>query len=135
MFLLHLKQKFSLLGAPTLVLFSRDEYQKDKGNLFREHLVGSVDMEHLPPGVENYLEDLCRTSILEVIKTDEIDSLISQGLVKDHSHYEEILRDASRFLTHRCDPRCQRRVDHTGDPEKDFVCRKPHSLRDYLRHV
>ena len=91
MFLLHLKQKFSLLGAPTLVLFSCDIYQKDKGNFFHEHLVGSVDMEHLPPGVENYLEDLCRTSILEVIKTDEIDSLISRGLVRDYSHYEEIL--------------------------------------------
>ena len=120
LFLLHLKQKFSLLGAPTLALFSRDEYQPEKGNLFHEHLVGSADLEHLPSGVDNYLEDLCRTSVLEVIKTDEIESLIRQGLVRDYSHYEEIVRDASKFLTHRCDPRCQRRVDHTGDPKKDL---------------
>ena len=77
-------------------------------------------MEHLPSGVDNYLEDLCRTSVLEVIKTDEIESLIRQGLVRDYSHYEEIVRDASKFLTHRCDPRCQRRVDHTGNPQKDL---------------
>ena len=117
LFLLHLKQKFSLLGAPTLVLFSRDEYQKDKANLFQEHLVGAADMARLPPGAENDSDELCRTSVLEVIKTDEIRSLIDRGLVRDYSRYEEILRDASSFLTHRCDARCQRRVDHTGDLE------------------
>ena len=44
LFLLHLKQKFSLLGAPTVALFSRDEYQKDKGNLLHKHLVVSIDI-------------------------------------------------------------------------------------------
>ena len=50
--------------------------------------------------------------------------------MRDCSDYEEILRDTKAILSHHCDQRCQRRIDHTGDDSKDFVCRKPHSLRD-----
>ena len=34
-----------------------------------------------------------------------------------------------------CDARCQRKVDHTEDPGKDFVCRKPHSVRDLPKNL
>ena len=65
------------------------------------------------------MEDLCHTSVLEVIKTEEVQPLIDQGLVKDHSEYEDILQDEKTILSHHCDQRCQRRIDHSGDISKD----------------
>ena len=83
MFLIHLKHGFSLLEAPTLALFSRDKHQKGSGNPFHEHGLEAVDKSKLPQGANNYLEELCRTSMLEIIKTEEIQPLIDQGLVRD----------------------------------------------------
>ena len=94
-----------------------------------------MDKSKLGPAAQKFLEESCCTSVLEIIKTEEIQPLIDRGLVRDRSEYEEILQDAKAILSHHCDQRCQIRIDHTGDFSKVFVCRKPHSLRDSLGNL
>ena len=73
---------------------------------------------------------MCRTSVLEITKIEEVKPLIDLGLVKDRSEYEEMVRDAKAIMSHYCDQRFQRRINHTGGILKDFICRKPYLLRE-----
>ena len=52
-------------------IFTRDEYQGDAGNLCHNHLICAVDKNTLNPTSDMYLQDLIRTSAMEIIKVDE----------------------------------------------------------------
>ena len=52
-------------------IFARDEYQGDAGNLCHNHLICAVDKNTLNPTSDMYLQDLIRTSAMEIIKVDE----------------------------------------------------------------
>ena len=79
MFLKYIKQKCTILGTTTTV-FARDEYQKDSGKLCHNHLILAIDKTTINENSERFVQDLIRTSVLEIIKSDkDIEELISNG--------------------------------------------------------
>ena len=122
----HIKDKLSFAGV-TVALFSRDEYQKESGNLFHEHFVLAILQATLDRDSERFVQDLLRTSAFDVIRTDEIESLMQRGLLKSQDEAADQVERARQLLQHRCNQRCQKKV---GTGSDETVCRKLHSVRD-----
>ena len=72
---LHFLRKHDIFLGKNLALFSLDEYQPEAGKLFHEHLVFCVKKE-INAETERKLLDLICSSVLEVIKPDEIKPLM-----------------------------------------------------------
>ena len=122
----HIKDKLTFAGV-TVAMFSRDEYQKESGNLFHEHFVLAILKATLDRDSERFVQDLLRTSAFDVIRTDEIESLMQRGLLKSQDEAADQVERARQLLQHRCNQRCQRKV---GTGSDETVCRKLHSVRD-----
>ncbi len=124
----YFKDHLTFLGA-NVAIFSRDEYQEKAGNPFHEHLVMAIDTSSLSRDAEKSIVDLLQTSVMEIVRTDEMQSLIDKGLLKS---VDDVLRTtdlASKFLAHRCSARCLRRIG-PGDGPENFRCRKLHAVWD-----
>ena len=67
-----------------------------------------------------------------MILTDEIAHYIEEGLLRDVDDWERFVETGMEVLSHKCDDRCKRRVDDTGDDEKDLKCRKRHPVYDSI---
>ena len=89
-----------------MVIVSHDEYQAKRDNPFHEPLVVTISKRYLPPVIEKYLRELLKTSVLEVVPTDQIRDLCSCGLLKDVSEAQEVTREANVYLHHIFNPRC-----------------------------
>ena len=124
MFLEYIKNHSVIFGF-CYALFSRTEYQKDSGNLPHEHSLFAIDVKN--DQTRDFLEELVRTSVVEIIKTDEVQSYIDQGLLSCEEEYHDVVEEARVKLTHRCDERCKRRIS-SKDGEDSFVCRKNHAV-------
>ena len=129
LFLAHMKQENNFIGPVHEVIFGRGEYQAEVGNLPHLHIVDALRRAELPPEGARYFEDLIRTTGAEVIRVDEIDSLIERGMIKGLSEYEEIL-ELTKVLKHTCKPRCLMRIK-PGDGPECFKCKKIHAVRDH----
>ena len=109
----------------------RDDYQGDAGNVCHNHLILAIDKSTMNESTENYIQDLIRTSVFEVVKTNEdIPRLLDNGLL--HSIEEEVQdihQCANVILLHKCDERCLVRVGEGDDPSS-FRCRKMNSVWD-----
>ncbi len=71
LYLQHIRHHLTTLGA-CVAIFSRDKYQSKSGNTFHEHFVMAVDRSSMGPEAEELVQDLLRTSVMEVLKTDEL---------------------------------------------------------------
>ena len=116
----YFKDHLTFLGATTAI-FSRDEYQEKAGNPFHEYMVIVIDKSSMTEEAIECVQDLLRTSVMEVVRTDEINSLIDKGLMKSADDYEHITDLAAKFLPHRCNARCLRRIG-PGDGPENFRC-------------
>ena len=80
---------------------------------------------------EKYIQDLIRTSVFDIVKTNEdIERLLENGLlhiVPDEVH--ETHQRANVILRHICDERCKVRIGEGDDPS-NFRCRKMNSVWD-----
>ena len=129
MLLHYIKEQCTVLGTVTAI-FARDEYQKHAGNICHNHLIIAVDKSTMNENTQQFIQDLIRTSVMEIVKSDsDIERLINEGLLKSIDDIPKIEKLAGTILTHKCDERCKMRVGH-GDSEKDFRCRKLHNVRD-----
>ena len=73
---------------------------------------------------EQYIQDLIRTSVMEIVKTDsDLPRLIENGLLKSIDDMDDVKSLANTILVHKCDERCRIRIG-PGNTEKDFMCRK-----------
>ncbi|MGB0405008.1 MAG: hypothetical protein ACPGDB_02325, partial [Fusobacterium sp.] len=108
---------------PVNAIFSRDEYQKDKGNLPHIHLILSIDMKQISEEKKSKLNDLIRASVCSIRSYEEIQELIDEGLINSWDDIHEIQDLAKKILSHKCDKRCLRRVGDGEGPE-NFKCRK-----------
>lgn len=115
----------TILGRKTIDAFFRDEYQESTANVCHIHGLMSLcrdDLNH--EEFKAFVCSLQRNAICDLILTDEIDKYIEDGLLRDVADWEKYVETASKVLPHHCDNRCKRRVDTTGDDEKDLKCRK-----------
>ena len=90
MLLHYIKERCTILGT-TISIFSKYEYHKSAGNICHNHLIDAVDKSNMNNITEKFIQDLIRTSVTELIKTD-IDSkiLINNGLLKSIDNIPEI---------------------------------------------
>ena len=80
--LLHIKEHVSILGAASAI-FAGDEHQKFVGNLCHNHLILDIVRNTMNENTEELIQNLIRTSVLEVVKTDvDVPRLIENGLFK-----------------------------------------------------
>ena len=72
---------------------------------------------------KKFVNNLIRASYMEIVRPEECQRLIREGLIKDVFEVKKIHDLGKKILSHRCSPRCQVMVG----PNK-FVCRKPNNL-------
>ena len=104
-------------------IFIRYEYQKDAGNLSHIHLILQVKWEELTPEEKDFMDDIIRASKNEIVRPEEIQRLIDEGIFKSHEDWYEMQELTEKFLPHVCNERCQMRVDSSGG-SNDTKCRK-----------
>lgn len=127
--LCHFRDHLTVLGTTTAI-FARDEYQNDSGNLCHNHLILAIDKSSMGEDSEKYIQDLIRTSVFEIVKTDEdLQRMIESGLLKSVTDIPQVTTHASIVLPHVCDQRCKVRIG-SGDTEDDKRCRKQHPVKD-----
>ena len=125
--LLHIKHHISVLGVTTAI-FARDEYQSCVGNLSHNHLILAIDKSTMNDNSEQFIQDLIRTSVMEIIRTDtDLPRLINNGMLKSVDEVADVTSLGKTILVHNCNERCKIRIG-PGNTDKDFRCRKIHPV-------
>ena len=133
LFLDYMKNSKSSPYKNVMAIFARKEYQKDKGNVSHTHLMLKLNWDKLSAEEKEFINDLIRASVIDVVRVDEVDHLIEHGLMESVVDLEKIVEDASNILGHRCSPRCLMMV-----APGVFRCRKLNNLEvspDNTKHV
>ena len=110
-------------------LFSRTEYQPESGNLSHEHIILALKKDSLNSLTNDQLNNLIATNVMEIVKFDQIEKLISDGLLSCPEDIDGIVQDGWRKLKHTCGQRCLIRIG-PGDGPENFKCRKQHAVKD-----
>ena len=71
-----------------LSIFARNEYQSKAGNLSHIHLILEVDMKNLNQDQKAYVDDLCRCSILDIVRANEVQQYIENGTFQAIDDYQ-----------------------------------------------
>ena len=87
---------FCKVGA----IFVRYEYQKDAGNLSHIHLILHVIWESLSDTEKEFDRDLIRASGGEIVRFDEVQSMIDEGIYKSHQDWHAMQEMAQTILPH-----------------------------------
>ena len=107
----HIKEHLTILGVASAI-FARDEYQGEEGNLCHNHLILAINKRTMNGNTEKYIQDLIRTSVLEVVKTDEdFERLLGNGLLKSVEDVHHVTTRAAIILPHIFNERCKMRVN------------------------
>ncbi len=90
-FIKYLYNSSSSPYHPSEAIFCRDEYQADVGNLPHIHMMISLEkcIEINEEQTEKF-HDLVRASIVDIVRGDEVQGLIDEGLLKDFSDVYEV---------------------------------------------
>ena len=123
LFIDHLRKSPTSPYRRVLSIFARNEYQKEAGNLSHIHLILQVDWKVMNQSEKEFVQDLIRASILDVVRPNEVQRFIDEGIFECVDDVKEVYNNAEKFLPHRCNPRCLCRVG----PDK-FKCRKVNNL-------
>ena len=119
-------------------LFARDEYQATKGNLPHIHLLVQLITLMLRHEHMQFLEELVRAAICEIVRFDEVQDYIDEGIFTDEvEDVKEIEKLGNSILPHRCDAGCMYRVKPGNGPDC-FRCRKIDNLlrsNDNTKHT
>ena len=99
-------------------IFIRYEYQNDVGNLSHIHLILQVKWNELNDEEKEFVKGLIRASNNEIVRPEEVEPLIEEGVFKTLEDWLDMQRDGEKFLPHICNERCQKRVSSNGDSTK-----------------
>ena len=129
LFLEYLIESPTCPFSPVSSMFARDEYQGDTGNLSHIHLMLALKYEVMSRSLQDKLNDLVRASICDIVRPDEVQEFINNGLFKTVDDLDILMEDASRTLSHSCvNRRCLKRVRVEGFPDK-MICKKINNLK------
>ncbi len=110
-------------------LFSRTEYQKESGNFPHEHTILASKKDASNSLTNDQLKNLISTNVMEIVKIDQIEKLISDGLLSCPEDIDGIVQDGWRKLKFTCSKRCLIRFG-PGDGPENFKCCKQHAVKD-----
>lgn len=107
--------------------FFRDEYQESSGNLSHIHaLIALCKADMKNEEFANFLGDLQRNSVGEIVPAYEIASFVEKGLLLDDADWQEMKACAETVLPHSCASR--RCLVRTGPNPEDEYCKKIHPV-------
>ena len=103
---------------PVRSVFVRKEYQDSVGNLPHIHMM----LEMVTDGQNFMISDemkkkmleLIRGSVCNIVRSDEADDLVKDGVFVNAEDAEEMKDLASKILAHNCTARCQMKVKPAG---------------------
>ena len=129
-FLGHIKEHLTQLGGGACLdaLFGRHEFQDDRGNFDHIHLLYRVKPGMMNPNIESYLDSLISTSVIELVRTDDIESMVEEGLLENVEDVYSNQDLANIILRHICGRSCLKRIG-PGESPRNFRCRKIHSVK------
>ena len=116
-----------------LSMFARKEYQELTGNLSHIHLMLEVNWKKLNENETKFVNDLCRCSLMDIVRPSEVQKLIDDGTYTSVDDWADMINDAKNFLGHVCNSRCQMRM-----ADGSFKCRKLNNLKvseDNTKHT
>ena len=87
-----------------LEVFSRKEYQAEVGNLSHIHLLGNVCQLSEQSQIE--LFDLTRNNVVDIIKPEEVDKIIKEGIIEHKDYVIQVQLDGMTYLIHICNSPC-----------------------------
>ena len=113
-----------------LATFARKEYQADVGNLSHIHLLGKID--DLSDRNREELFDLIRNNVIDIIKPEEIDDILEEGLIEHKDDVIEVQTDGQTYLIHTCNSRCL-----VPDKDGKLICRATNyrKSKENTKHV
>ena len=141
LFMTYLRKSPTSPYRDVLSIFIRNEYQKDVGNLSHIHLLLEIKKPIvngkivITPEHIDFLTDLVRANIFDIVRTEEIQTYIDEGLYKEVTDYHTTIRKGKKFLPHLCNERCKVRF---GPGPNDFRCRKANNAKvttDNTKHI
>ena len=98
-------------------LFARHEFQGHAGNLPHIHAMLKVNWTKLTNDEKLFVNDCIRASVLDIVKVEETNRLIDEGLWKNKNEVYKLTSLATSILSHKYSPRCLVMID-----ENKFVC-------------
>ena len=116
-----------------LSMFARKEYQELTGNLSHIHLMLEVNWKKLNKNETKFVKDLCRCSLMDIVRPSEVKKLIEDGTFNSMEDWTYMINDAKSFLGHICNLQCQMRM-----ADGSFKCRKLNNLKvseDNTKHT
>jgi predicted GIY-YIG superfamily endonuclease len=108
------------LGAKVLSMFWRDEYQDEEGNLPHVHALITLDIDRNDRVAIDHVRDLIRGFVRDIVRVQEIDGLVMEGLLRDNDDWFDAMEQAQMVLTHRT----RRNQKRTGTGDKDVAPRE-----------
>ena len=93
-------------------MFARDTYQAEIDNLPHVHMMSCLKIEELNEDQIRKLNDLIRASVCDIVRSDEVQHLIDDGIFKEMKNKDDMHKDAGNMLPHICNTRCKKRVVH-----------------------
>ena len=111
LFIRYLCESSSSPFAPVECIFSRDEYHSDVGNLPHMHMMLCIDKTGMSEEVIHRLHELVRASIANIVRLDEVQGLVDEGIFERFEDVYELQDLADIILPHRCAPRCLMRIE------------------------
>lgn len=82
-----------------------------------------VDKIQLSDKELSFLDDLICALVVDIIRSDEVEKLLEEGILKDVDDWKDVQADARAFLAHICDHRCLQAIGNGK-----FVCWKLNNL-------
>ena len=87
-----------------LAVFAWKENQSDVGNISHIHLFGKLCQ--LSEQSQTELFDLIRNNVVNIIKPEEFDDLIREGIIEHKYHVIQVQLDGLKYLIHTCNSQC-----------------------------
>ena len=105
-------------------LFARHKFQDQAGNLPRIHAVIKINWDELTCEETLFVNNCIRASVLDIIKIEEMNCLIDDGLIRTSFEVRNIKNFAKNIFSHEYNPRCLVMVG-----KNKYIYRKPNYLK------
>ena len=114
-------------------IFVRKEYQTSKGNLSHAHLMICLLWEAMTEKEREFVNDLIRASIFDIVRPDEVDRFMKEGVFTYRHDIFKVWENTGKFLPHICNDGCL-----VKNADGTFRCRKIDNLKaspDNTKHM